>query len=188
MGTSKNYGSPGTPRWNAVRIGYTNGAIPMDRVSAEVWRAATSENSHLENMIGSDLVYRCHEIVARSNSAIEAYQRFNREAMTSKSSSIITEFAKRAIVQSYRGDENPAASWRSNFVGELTDYFVSRDVAGYYGTGCRNKNINQVLHFRREIREIVGNKINNQHADIKNASDWRGFVAQSLDLLKNKDK
>lgn len=187
MGTSKNYPSPNTPRWNAVRSGYKNGAIPVDRVSAEVWRAATSENQNLESMISSDLVFRCHQIVAVSGSAIEAYNEFNKEVMTSKANSLVTEFAKRAIVQSFHETDNPVQSWRGNFVAELTDYFVSRDIAGYFGSDCRNKNVTELLAFRKDIKQVVGKKINDKPTEINTSADWKSYISQSINLLKNKE-
>jgi hypothetical protein len=186
MGTSKNYPSPNTPRWNAVRSGYKNGAIPVDRVSAEVWRAATSENQNLESMISSDLVFRCHQIVSSASSAIDAYKEFNKEILVSKANSLVTEFAKRAIVQSFHDTDNPSASWRGNFVAELTDYFVSRDIAGYFGADCRNKNVTELLAFRKDIKQIVGRKVNEGSVEINSPSEWQSYVGRSMNLLKNK--
>jgi hypothetical protein len=169
-----------------VRIGYENNSIPVARVSAEVWRAATQENTNLEGMISSELVFRCNEIVKNSKSAIDAYKQFNAEIIKSKANSLVTEFAKRAIVQSFNGAKDPAKSWRSNFVSELTDYFVSRDIAGFYGNKCRNKNISQLTFFRGEIKAAVGNKINEINTPITNLNDWKTFVGVSLDNLKKK--
>lgn len=187
MGTSKNYPSPKTPRWNAVRMGYTNNSLPLERVTAEVWRAATSENKALESMIASDLIFKCNKIVSSAASALEAHRTFTAEIIGSKTNSLVVEFAKRAIVQSFqRGSGDLAHSWRSNFVSELTDYFVSRDIAGFFGAGCRNKNISEINTFRRELKGIVSDKIRSMDMKVETFGDWKNFVGLSLERLKSK--
>lgn len=186
MGTSKNYPSPNSPRWNAVRTGYRNKAISERRIATEVWRAATSENSDLTSMLSSEIIFRCNTIVKNSANAIEAYKTFSQEIVASKQSSIATEFAKRAIVQSYGGGD-PVENWRSNFVSEVTDYFVSRDVAGYFGAGSRNSNIDEMVSFRSSIRNIVVEKVSAVKTDIKSSNDWRDYIDSTVNRLKSSD-
>lgn len=185
MGTSKNYPSPNTPRWTAVRTCYTNKTIPIERVAAEVWRAATSENRELGNMLSSEILFRCNHIVENSSSAMEAFNKFNDEIMLSKQSSIATEFAKRAIVPSFNSTD-PASTWRSNFLSEMTDYYVSRDIAGFFGAGNRNENIRDISNFRSEIKTIVLEKVKSPNTEISNKSQWQDFIQSSLNQLKNK--
>jgi hypothetical protein len=185
MGTSKNYPSPNTPRWTAVRTCYTNKKIPIERVAAEVWRAATSENRELTNMLSSDILFRCNHIVENSSTAMEAYTKFNDEIMVSKQSSIATEFAKRAIVPSFNSAD-PGSTWRSNFISEMTDYFVSRDIAGFFGGDNRNQNIRDLSNFRNEIKTIVLGKVKSSNTEISNKSQWQDFIQSSLEQLKNK--
>lgn len=186
MGTSKNYPSPDTPRWKAVRICYQNKAISENRVATEVWRAATSENAELANMLSSDIIFQCNRIVESSSDAIEAYRAFNREIILSKESSLATEFAKRAIVQSFGGGE-PVENWRNNFVSEVTDYFVSRDIAGYFGSETRNNNIQEMNSLRSNIRTIVNEKVSRVKAEIKTSSDWKEFIDSTVSRLKTNE-
>lgn len=186
MGTSKNYPSPDSPRWRAVKSGYRNKNISESRIASEVWRAATSENLELSNMLSSEIVYRCNTIVESSSNAMEAYKTFNQEVVAKKGSSLITEFAKRAIVQSYGGGD-PVQNWRSNLVSEVTDYFVSRDVAGFFGAGSRNNNIEEMIAFKTNIRNVVTEKVSSTKAEIKNSHDWKNFVDSTIDRLKSND-
>lgn len=187
MGTSKNYPSPNTPRWKAVRTCYTKKSIPIERVTAEVWRAATSENVELTNMLSSDILFKCNQIVENSTSAIEAYTRFNEEIITSKQSSLATEFAKRAIVSSFVSTE-PVSAWRSNFISEMTDYFVSRDIAGYFGSDSRNQNVIELIGFRNDIKKIVSQRVDSSNSKIGDTTQWQEFIQISLDKLKNNGK
>lgn len=186
MGTSKNYPSPDTPRWKAVRSGYRNKNIPENRVASEVWRAATSENPELSTMLSSEIVYKCNNIVASSSNAIEAFKAFNQEIVANKGSTMITEFAKRAIVQSYGGGE-PVENWRSNLVSQVTDYFVSRDVAGYFGAGSRNSNIEEMIAFKSNIRNLVTQKVSDTKAEIRNSNDWKNYIDLTINRLKSND-
>lgn len=186
MGTSKNYPSPDSPRWRAVKTGYKNGHISEKRIASEVWRAASAESPDVSNMLSSEIVYKCDKIVETSVSAIDAFKAFSQEIISSKQSSIVTEFAKRAIVQSY-GEGNKVENWRSNLVSEVTDYFVSRDIAGYYGKGNRNKNISELIAFKNNIREIVTQKVVGVKSEIKNVNDWKKFIDSTIARLKNND-
>jgi len=187
MGTSKNYSSPKTARWNAVRSCYTNKKIPESRVVSEVWRAATQENSQLQSMLNSEIVYKCNEIVQNSRNPFEAQQKYISELISSKQSSIITEFAKRAIAQSYQGPD-PSSEWRKNFISEVTNYFVSRDIAGFVGKDSRNDNIGQLNTFKDNLKSIVKDTINSIKLSPKDHTEWKNYIQISLTKIKNKDE
>lgn len=185
MGTSKSYASPNTARWNAVKTSYKNSSIPTERIASEVWRAATSENNNLENMLSADIIYRCNQIVENNSNAIDAFKAFSQEIINSKQSSLITEFAKRAIVKSFNV-ENAVQTWRGNFISEITDYFVSRDASGYFGSEYRNKSIGDISVMRNEIKNTISDRIKNVSQEISNHDDWKKFINSSLDSIKNK--
>jgi hypothetical protein len=140
----------------------------------------------LTSMLSSEIIFKCNTIVKNSTNAIEAYKAFSQEIVASKQSSIATEFAKRAIVQSYGGGE-AVENWRSNFVSEVTDYFVSRDVAGYFGAGSRNSNIEELVSFRSSVRNIVAERVSEFKTDIKTSSEWKDYISSTVNRLKSSD-
>lgn len=94
----------------------------MERVIKEIWRASDNQTRPISNTLKSEIIYKCHKIVAEASNASEAIGKFNQELIATKSNSIISEFAKRAIPSAFQSND-PTKSWRSNFFSELTNYF-----------------------------------------------------------------
>lgn len=185
MGTSKNYASPKTARWNAVRGCYKNEKVSEERIVAEIWRAATKENNELQSNLSSEIIFKCDQIIRESKSPQEAFKKYVSELIEMKQSSIVTEFAKRAIVQSYNSD-NPSLEWRKNLLGEMTNYFVSRDIPGYLGDQFRLKTIQQMNDFKGAIKKLVISKMESVKIVPTNIKEWSSYIDISLKIIKNK--
>ena len=71
---------------------------------------------------------------------------------------MIGEFAKRILTLKANGgaqqDTPIAALFR-----QLTDYYVSRDIAGYVGPNFRCKTVSEVRAFKQQLGDAVATKV-----------------------------
>src|SRR5690606_233083 len=95
-----------TPNWRPVLKCYENDKIPEHRTVNEVWRASENEEIPISQHLKSEAVYNCYNAVKNSASPVEALQKFNISVIKNKNNSIISEFAKRAILMAFQSS-NP---------------------------------------------------------------------------------
>jgi hypothetical protein len=187
MGTSISQHSPRTTNWKPVHAGYQNKFIPESRIINEIWRATENEQKPVSNDLKSDAIFDCYSAVKGSKNFEQAIQKFNNSLLENKNNSIIAEFAKRVIPSSFES-QNPANNWASNFFAEITNYIISRDTSGFVGDKCRNKTVNELIEFKKNIYRQVSSIIKEEVGAIKNKNDWSSFVDKSINKLKTNIK
>lgn len=183
MGTSISQPSKRTPNWRPVFKCYENEKIPEKRTINEVWRASENEEKPISLHLKSESIYNCFEAVKNSTSTGEALQKFNQSILKNKNNSIISEFAKRAIPSAFLSND-PSSQWINSFFTEVTNYIVSRDTSGFVGDKYRNKNVNELLNFKKSINARVNQILRSNDTKIDSHSSWSSFVDTSVNKLK----
>lgn len=188
MGTSLSQGSPGTTNWNAVAATYRSEAVPVDRVVQEVWRAAQSEiETDWQALLGAPIIATCLDIAVRSETPSQALTVASREIARARESSLATEVAKRAIVQSFAGEDRPLRFVQALFA-EASNYLVSRDLPAYVGSAGRNRTIEDAIHFkdlvRQRVMDVVGTDVPPGDPTIQR---WPEFVMTTARRLAGRE-
>lgn len=185
MGTSISQYSKRTPNWRPVFKCYENDKIPEYRAINEVWRASENDEVPISSHLKSEVIYHCYEAVKNSDSIPEAVQKLNQSILNNKNNSIISEFAKRAIPLAFQS-KNPSSQWINSFFSEVTNYFVSRDTSGFVGDKYRNKNVNELIAFKKNIHSRVNQILGSGDKKIDSRSSWNYYVDSSIQKLKTK--
>jgi hypothetical protein len=184
MGTSSSTPSPRTLSWRAVEAGYRSPNVPVDRLIQEIWRAAQRDGGWGE-LLAARAVQRVARIVIEAQSTQEALARASSEIVSTKSSTIATEVAKRAIPLAFREPDRGAAFSRALFA-EASNYLVSRDLAGFVGADYRSQTPKDAMTLkdvvRGRVREIVREA---GPPRATSATTWRAYVAEALRRLTN---
>lgn len=183
MGTSISHPSKRTPNWRPVFKCYENERIPEFRTINEVWRASENEDKPISLQLKSESIYNCYEAVKNSNSIVEAIQKFNQSILKNKNNSIISEFAKRAIPMAFQSS-SPTNQWINSFFSEVTNYIVSRDTSGFVGENYRNKNVNELITFKKNISSRVNQILGSDEKGINSHSSWNSYVNSTIEKLK----
>lgn len=186
MGTSISQPSPPRSNWKRVFVCYENDSIPESRVVNEVWRASeTSDKGSLpiSSDMKSDAVYSCYDAVRTSKTIQEAMAKFNGTLIKTKSNTIVSEFAKRAIAGSFQS-KSPSEQWANNFFREVTNYIVSRDTSGFVGKNYRNKSVKDLIQFKQNLSNQVSQVVGSKGRNLKSKNDWDSFVDSCIASLK----
>ena len=178
MGTSVSQASPRNTNWSPVHAGYKNGFIPEERIISEIWRASENQETPMSDSIASDTIYNCYAAVSGSQNFQEALQKFNGFIAENKSNSIVAEFAKRAIPAAYQS-ENPAQGWAARFFSELTNYVMSRDASGFIGGNNRNKTVQEMINFKKNISAKVSGIVSAESRNIRNNEGMENLLSAS---------
>jgi hypothetical protein len=150
MGTSVNQSSPRTLSWRAAQAGYRDPNVSLDRIAAEVWRAASNQPfGNLEQLLSQPIIARIGALLGQSASSLELSRQSALTVVQSKHSSLATEIARRACVQA-AGTKDWQRDFTAKLIGEATGYLVSRDLPGYVGLG-RVHNIEETLSFKSSL-------------------------------------
>lgn len=184
MGTSISQPSPRTTNWSPVNAGYQNKFISEDRIINEIWRACENEDIPVSEDIKSKAIFECFSAVKKSINSEQALTRVNSFLLANKNNSMIAEFAKRAIVRAFSSDQ-PTKTWTTGFFAEITNYIISRDASGFVGNKYRNKTVNELISFKKNIYNKVSAQIYTEAKDFKNLNDWNKFVDKSINKLKS---
>lgn len=184
MGTSVSQASPRNTNWSPVHAGYKNEFIPEERIISEIWRASENQETPMSDSIASDTIYNCYTAVSNSANFQEALQKFNGFIAENKSNSIVAEFAKRAIPAAYQSN-NPVQGWMAKFFSELTNYVMSRDTSGFVGGNNRNKTVQEMINFKKNITTKVSGIVSSESRTIRNSEEWKSFVNESIERLKS---
>jgi hypothetical protein len=183
MGTSISQPSKRTPNWRPVFKCYENEKIPEFRAINEVWRASENDEKPISSHLKSEAIYNCFEAVKSSSSIPEAIQKFNQSILKDKNNSIVSEFAKRAIPMAFQSS-SPSNQWINSFFSEVTNYIVSRDTSGFVGDNYRNKNVSELIIFKKNINSRVNQILGNDDKGINSYSSWNSYVDSSINKLK----
>lgn len=179
MGTSSSHPSPRTLGWQAVQAGYLSDIVPLDRIAQEVWRASREPEGGIHDFLKTPVLYACYSTIRDCPSVTDAVPRVNRLLATSGESSVVTELARRAVVQAY-SSTSPAQSWLSRLFGEVTSYLVTRDLSGYIGPTYRNATARDALQFTAALRAQVERSVAEARSAPRSANEWESYVTRVL--------
>ncbi len=186
MGTSVSRRSPETPSWRAVRATYQTD-LPIERVSREVWRAASTDPSAAwVDRLGSDTVFDCFRVASQSDGPADAVQRVTRLIVDRRDASLVSEIAKLAVAAS-AGRPDAGRLFMTSLFDHATDYLVARDLSGFVGARSRVRNVQEAIEFKRATREHVGATAALQSRP-GSASEWRTMVRGLIDALSSADE
>ncbi len=157
MGTSVSQASPKTGGWKVVAACYTDESLPVERLATEIWRAALTQDKSVFEQLGSRAVQECVSQANRSPD-IETAMDEARRIHGLKQNTLLGEFAKRALIIKASGGFK-SESGTSVLFRQLTDYFVSRDIAGFVGPKYRCKTIAELKHLKDKIGDTVAKKV-----------------------------
>lgn len=179
MGTSSNQASPLTLNWRAATAAY-RGDIPAVRVAREIWRAASNdEHGSLPVLLMSPGVELCYRIAQQADSPTGALRTASEEIAARRWSSLGTEIAKRALVQSFAHDDR-AAGFVSSLLTEATAYLVSRDLPGFVGDNGRAATVVEAAAFRESVIDSVRSTV---EARLRAYETWNQLVRASIRSL-----
>lgn len=175
MGTSANHPSPRTLPWRAVQAGYQNANVPIERVVNEIWRACRSNPDAIPERLASPVLFDCYKAVKSSDSMREAVDRVTNVITESKTNSVITELARRAVPPSFAYSE-PSKAWLQRLYVEVTNYLVSRDLPGFVGHEFRNGNVRQAIEFKSSLAAKVSQVVAEVRTDPTTNAEWSDFT------------
>jgi hypothetical protein len=129
----------------------------VDRTAVEIWRAALRQDDSLLQQLGSPTVATCVD-AANERPTPESAARTIEQISLSKQNNVVGEFAKRMLLVKAsggaHGDTPTAVLFR-----QLTDYYVSRDIAGYVGADFRCKTVSELRNFKQQLGDTVAAKV-----------------------------
>jgi len=187
MGTSVSHHSPDTHNWRAVAASYLSENVPVDRISQEVWRAATNQPfGNLPLSLADPIIARCLGTAIVSSSPQEAIRNVSRLIAESGEASLATDIARRAAIASFAEPGNRRMNFVRALFSEAVDYLVSRDLSGYVGKGDRIKDVSSSITFKAHIKKQVESIIDSNPApeNIEASSDkWKTYVISQIQNL-----
>ena len=195
MGTSASQSSPRSGpfaiNWAAVATGYVNAAVGIDRLIQEVWRAAQSEEStDWRALLKSPGVTFCLDAAATARTPEQALSGAGREISRARQSSIASDVAKRALVQGFLITDDARRGFPEALFAEVTNYLVSRDLAGYVGERFRNRRVSEAMEFKDSIRAQVRREVSMliEEVGLPQRGDkegWERFVDATVTRLSS---
>jgi hypothetical protein len=182
VGTSISQRSPNTPSWRAVQATY-RAAVPVDRVTQEVWRAASHDvAAGWQQLLASPAVFQCYVLAASADNGPAAVARASRALSQSSVSTVGTELAKRAVALS-AGHPDPQERFAQALFRQATDYIVSRDLAGFIGPRYRNATVADSTEFKGRVGEHVGRVVRAVGVP-EGADGWPSYVQAVITALR----
>jgi hypothetical protein len=188
LGTSVNQSSPKTLNWQAVHASYRNPETPVDRVVTEVWRAASNQpHGDLTRLLSTPIVARLGELAMSANTSAQVARSSAIEIVTTKAASLAADIARRAAVQCI-GSADRAAAYRERVFAEATNYLVSRDLAGFVGSG-RAKRASDSIQFKTAVIKHVNEVARSVRAPKTfSAKSWNAHVQKVVAALQGRKK
>lgn len=187
MGTSSSHRSPTTNNWRAVAATYMTEAIPTEQVIQEVWRAATNQPlGDLKSALAAPIIAQCLGITIEARSPVEAYHNISRMIALTGPSTLATDMAKRAAVESFLRPGDRRLSFAKSLFSEAVNYLVSRDLSGYVGKGNRINNVSDAVRFKKSIRQQVEAAVSSYDVPTgveKEHDKWKTYVESIVAAL-----
>jgi hypothetical protein len=184
MGTSRNDPSPRTPAWTPALAALGKEAVPPNKQLAEVWRAAIAQrgDSLLETLAHPALPRALGAALAQSGDAEAAVEAFEAARSAAGAAGLQFDLARRAATRSASHGLNLNHT-AAEFMAEVTDYFVSRDLPSFVGASGRVRNVAESELLRRSLRELA-RATSLVRGRIAGPKGWRQFVASAVERLK----
>lgn len=184
MGTSVNQSSPRTLNWSAARSGYRDPSVPVERVAAEIWRAAGNQPlGNLADLLSRPIVATIGQLASQARSGVELARKSAFAVAQSKQASLAADLARRAAIQSV-GAANPLRAYSERLFSEATSYLVARDLPGYVGIG-RAKNVAQSVEFAAQVAKHVADVARSIETPSQiTTQSWATHVRTVVDSLR----
>lgn len=183
MGTSVSQPSPKTSGWSAVATCYANPDVPLERAATEIWRAAIKQDETIADQLKSPVVDACLAISRKATTPTEAAQAIQAATRASENS-FVGELAKRAVMAK-AGGGFPNESAVAVLFRQVTDYLVSRDIAGYVGPSYRCKTVGDIRIFKRSVGNVVAARVSQiERGRMASGRDWRTSLGSILNRLQ----
>jgi hypothetical protein len=180
MGTSVSQRSPQTPNWQAVGVAYESPAIPVERITQELWRASISQPiGDMRELLSAPLIAACANTVVHAGSAREAVGALRRQASLSGQATIGVDLAQRAAATCYQETGPRLQSFVERLFYETTNYLVSRDLPGHIGEKSRLRNVSTAANMKAEICNRVGETVRSLRCPsevVGSPAAWRAYV------------
>jgi len=192
MGTSTRHRSPSTPIWDAVHTSYKSASIAPERLTHEVWRAASLQpGERLPKQLESSIVHTLLRTALTSESPEEGIAAARRVIAKSHTSSLATDIAQRALVQSFTDRRNQVAGFAHSLFVEAVTYLVSRDLPGYVGTGERLPTISDAISLKSKIRDVTLSNVRSVPIPPgveETPAKWKSYTRNVIALLTAHEK
>ena len=188
MGTSVNHASPKTLNWKAAHVGYRNAEVSVQRITSEIWRAATNQpHGDLATLLSAPIVAKLGQLASRAHDALDVSRSSSIEIVRTKSSSLAAEIARRAAVQATASPDRIGAYQRRLFA-EATAYLVARDLPGFVGNK-RLRDIAESVNFKVEVANHVASIVEDIGAprSLRPAA-WKRHVEHVVSALQGKQR
>lgn len=158
--------------------------MPPRKQLAEVWRAAIAQRGDglLDALAHPAVATALGAALAQSGGAEAAVDAFETARSTAGAAGLQFDLARRAALRSVaRGlDFNHTAA---EFLAEVTDYFVSRDLPSFVGASGRVRNVADSESLRRSLRDLA-RSASLVRGRVSGPKSWRRFVVGAVERLK----
>lgn len=184
MGTSRNDRSPNIPTWRPVASILGRPEVSPDRQSQEIWRAAFGERG--ERLIADFCRPAMVDLlrVAASNPApATAMEKFDHVVHERADAGVVLDFARRALIRS-SATQGGITGFVSELFGEVSGYYVSRDLPSFVGASDRISNVSRAIELKSTIKQIVQNAAISAGTPQPEKRSWELYVSEVVDRLK----
>lgn len=155
MGTSISQGSPNDLNWRRARIAAASPSVPVELSVRELWRAAAQNSvASWSELLSSAGVISCLNLAVSSENRVYVPRRAAQEIGRSRQSSIATDIARRALVRALSREDRDQAFVEFLFI-EAANYLVSRDASTQVSPTNRNRNVSDVIAYKRQVADRV---------------------------------
>jgi len=183
MGTSVSHRSPRTVSWAAVSAAYRASNVGIDRVVAELWRAARSEpSSNWESLLAGPAVTICLRSALANAGPEGALRAASRQISQELVSSLAADIAKRAVVKSF-SHEDKASGFARELLVEASNYLVARDLSGAISPNSRNTTVSQAIAFKERISQRVSAAVHDAGSPSSESAAWTDFLHRAIERL-----
>lgn len=183
MGTSSSQGSPRSSRaWDAAKVAYQAVGLSGERISNLIWRAASSPESSIVQLLSSDIVQRCLEVGTQADSPHAALERMADAVIDAGTTNFGVDLARRAVVTSFQARDRYEAASQALF-GEAARYLFTRDAPTLVGCGNRLNTLSDVASLERDVAENARVSSSRAGKAPKSSGDWQSYVSRVVKHL-----
>ncbi len=180
MGTSVSQRSPDTLNWTIVSSIYDSDAMPVERVSQEVWRAACNQpEGNLAEDLKTPFVRACFQVARDAPTVQDAISSVRMTAVAMQEASLATSIAQRAVTAAVLNNQDRTRDFVTTLFYETSNYLVSRDLPGHLGRSERTKDVAHLAKFKDQICSAASRATQAVEIskDVSNtARAWNAFV------------
>lgn len=188
MGTSTNRPSPNTPTWLPLKATIGNVTVPIERQSAEIWRAATIDrDARLASELGSETIAYACAIAEGSSSVVDAVRDLQHEIVSSKTVGLTIDMAKRALARAV-GSGAGASGFAGELFSEAVSYYASRDLPSVVAAPGRIATTSDAIAVKAALRDVARASVERAGRPPQDAEGWRNYVTTILKDLSGRGR